>query len=202
MSARNSWLVGLVLGLAPPLAGQAVPLPAYNAPYRAFATSERGVGVSFPGGIDAAFEGFYGIGRGTWDVRFRGGVALGAGVTNSDAVILGAEFRQRVITHDAEFPADGALVLGGGMWFGDNQTFFQAPVGISFGRRVNVEDSEVSIVPYVQPTLLLRAGDINDKVAFTLGLGGDFRLTPAFDLRVAVGFGDVDGFSIGAVWLK
>lgn len=187
---------------AAPLAGQAIPLPSYSAPYRAFATSERGVGIDFPGGTDVAFEGFYGIGRGQWDVRFRAGLALGSGTANNDAVLVGAEFRQRIITHDEEFPADGALVLGAGASFAENLTFYQLPVGVSFGRRVDVEDSDVSIVPYVQPTLLLRAGDVNDHVAFTLGLGADFRLTPAFDLRVAVGFGDVDGFSLGAVWLK
>lgn len=201
MRTSLTLLAAMTLGTRA-LAAQAIPLPAYNAPYRAFDTSERGLGIAFPGGTDVAFEGFYGIGRGQWDVRLRAALALGNGTANNDAVAFGAEFRQRIISHDADFPADGALVLGAGAWFQDNNTFFQAPVAVSFGRRVDIEDSDISIVPYVQPTLLLRAGDLIDTVAFTLGLGGDFRLTPAFDLRVAVGFGDVDGFSVGAVWLK
>lgn len=201
MRTASLLVLGTIVG-ALPVAGQAIPLPSYSAPYRAFATSERGLGIHFPGGTDIAFEGFYGIGRGRWDIRFRGGVALGSGTGNTDAVLVGAEFRQRVLTHDADFPADGALILGAGAWFGDGESYLQLPVAVSFGRRVDLEDSDVSIVPYVQPTLLLRAGDIADEIAFTLGLGADFRLTPAFDLRVAAGFGDVDGFSIGAVWLR
>jgi hypothetical protein len=38
-------------------------------------------------------------------------------------------------------------------------------------------------------------------VFFSLGLGGDFRLTKRFDARVSAGIGDLEGISIGAVWV-
>jgi hypothetical protein len=74
------------------------------------------------------------------------------------------------------------------------------PVGLSLGRRLDVQESEVSIVPYVQPTMFLVFGNQSD-VTFSLGLGADFRLTRRFDARISAGLGDVEGVSIGAVWV-
>jgi hypothetical protein len=59
----------------------------------------------------------------------------------------------------------------------------------------------VSIVPYVQPTLFVLAGDAPDNVLFSLGLGADFRLSRRFDARVSAGIGDAEGVSVGAVWV-
>ena len=59
----------------------------------------------------------------------------------------------------------------------------------------------MSIVPFVQPHLWWFVGDTDD-VAFSLGLGADFRLSPRFDLRVSIGVGDIDGLSVGAVWIR
>jgi hypothetical protein len=72
---------------------------------------------------------------------------------------------------------------------------------VSFGRRLDVEDSDVSISPFVQPHMWWLIGDTDD-VLFSLGLGADFRLSPRFDLRVSVGIGDIDGISLGAVWIR
>lgn len=192
----------LMGGLLPGLAAQSTGLPTYNAPYRAFAETERGLGVAFPGGGEVAFEGMLGFGRNTWDVRFRGGVAAGRGPTDEVVVMFGTEVRQRVITHTEDFPADGALILGAGATLGDNNNRLILPIGLSLGRRLDVEDSDVSIVPYVQPTVLLVTGDGGGSANFSLGLGGDFRLTPRFDLRVAIGLGDIDGFSVAGVWVR
>src|SRR6266516_2880454 len=74
--------------------------------------------------------------------------------------------------------------------------FFDPP-----GRRIDPQGSTVSIVPYVQPTLYLLAGDTADHVQFSLGLGADFRLSRAFDARLSAGLGDNEGVSIGAVWV-
>jgi hypothetical protein len=104
-----------------------------------------------------------------------------------------------------DFPLDGALVFGGGLSI-DGGTDFQFPLGLSLGRRVDVEDSEVSIVPYVQPTLFLVNQDLgivrDTDVIFAIGVGGDFRLSRRFDARVSLGFGDLDGISIAAVWIR
>ncbi len=54
----------------------------------------------------------------------------------------------------------------------------------------------------IKPVLLfVTRGD--DNVHFGLGLGADFKLSRAFDMRLSVGFGDVtlEGFAISAVWV-
>ncbi|HSD31701.1 MAG TPA: hypothetical protein VLB49_07310, partial [Gemmatimonadales bacterium] len=73
------------------------------------------------------------------------------------------------------------------------------PVGLSLGRRLDTE-SNLSIVPYLQPTMFITV-DGGSDVLFALGLGADFRLSRAFDLRVSAGLGDVEGVSLGAVWV-
>jgi hypothetical protein len=201
MTVRPVLVLGLLaLGGAATAAAQATGTPSFNAPYRAFTRSEFGVMVSLPEGSGTAFEGMYRIATGKFDLGFKAGFYDADGV---DAIILvGAEARQRVITHNADFPLDGALVFGVGAWLSDNNTMFFLPVGLSLGRRINVEDSKISIVPYVQPTLLIVGGDnAGDDVLFTLGLGADIRFTPRFDGRLSVGLGDLEGVSLGFVWV-
>jgi hypothetical protein len=76
------------------------------------------------------------------------------------------------------------------------------PVGLSLGRRLDVEDSQVSIVPFVQPTAILSHNSLDTDFNFALGIGGDFRLSSMFDARVSVGLGHLEGISISAVWLR
>ncbi len=121
-------------------------------------------------------------------------------LVSDEIVALGVEARQRILTHSDDFPADGALIIGAGIQVGAIDNFIPS-IGVSFGRRVDIEDSDVSIIPYVQPNLWWFIGD-TDAVLFSLGLGADFRLSPRFDLRVSVGVGDIDGLSVGAVWIR
>ncbi|MCH8939115.1 MAG: hypothetical protein IH966_06810, partial [Gemmatimonadetes bacterium] len=180
-------------------AAQATGFPSFNAPYRAFSDHEAGFAVSFPGLDDVAVEGLYRFGRGKFDIGFRGGVWFIDKAARSDEIVaLGVEARQRILTHSDDFPADGALIIGAGIQVGAIDNFISS-IGVSFGRRVDIEDSDVSIIPYVQPNLWWFIGDTDD-VLFSLGLGADFRLSPRFDLRVSVGVGDIDGLSVGAVW--
>ncbi len=182
-------------------AAQSSGFPSFNAPYRAFSDHEAGFAVSFPGSDDVEIEGLYRFGRGEFDIGIRGGILfIRRGVVNDEIVALGVEARQRILTHSDDFPADGALIFGAGVQVGAIDNFIPS-VGVSFGRRINVEDSDVSIVPFVQPHLWWFIGDTDD-VAFSLGLGADFRLSPRFDLRVSVGVGDIDGLSVGAVWIR
>ena len=106
-----------------------------------------------------------------------------------------------MITHSVDFPLDGALVLGIGGQFVSNASVLYVPVGLSLGRRLDVQNSSLSIVPYLQPTLFIIGGDVGDHVAFSLGLGADFRFTPRFDGRVSAGLGDLEGVSISLVWV-
>lgn len=198
--ARKTALITLLLAsVGTTLAAQATGMPSFMAPYRAFERSEVGLILSFPSGGSTGFEGAYRFASGPkLDIGFRGGVLDSDG---GDAIfLLGAEARLRVITHNADFPLDGAFIFGAGAGLSDNSVLI-LPAGLSLGRRINIEDSQVSIVPYVQPTMFITVGDDTD-VAFALGIGGDFKLTKRFDARLSVGVGDLEGFSISAVWLR
>ena len=192
-------VLGSVL-VASPLAAQATGLPSFNAPYRAFTRSEIGVVISFPNGGGTAFEGALRKSSGKFDIGFRAGI-FDPGGAGSTVLLLGAEARERVLSHTVDFPLDGALVLGLGGQFGSGSSVLLVPVGLSLGRRIDLEGSSVSIVPYVQPTGTLVAGSGNSTFLFTLGLGGDFRLSPRFDARVSAGLGDIEGVSLSAVWV-
>ena len=199
MTKRSAVRISLLaLTISMPAAGQSTLMPSYSVPYRGFVENEKGLSVSFPGG-SYGLEGLYGVGRGSFDVRFRGGVLLDSG-TDNVLVMFGAEFRNRVITQTTDFPFDGAVVFGGGAQLGEVNTF-ALPIGLSLGRRVELEDSDVVIVPFVQPTGIVLVGDVSDFF-FSLGFGADFRLTPVFDLRLSLGLGDVDGLSVSAVWIQ
>jgi hypothetical protein len=185
---------------APSLLAQATGVPSYNAPYRAFKRSEFGAVLSFPEGGGTAFEGVYRMASGTFDLGFRGGIFSPDGGGDSQ-LLLGAEARQRVVTHTEDFPLDGALILGIGGRFSSGNNGVIIPVGLSLGRRVDPKDSKISIVPYVQPTGFFTAGNGSSDFLFALGLGADFRLSPKFDARVSAGLGDLEGVSLSAVWV-
>ena len=187
-------------GSASSMAAQATGVPSYNAPYRAFTRSEFGAVLSFPDGGGTAFEGAYRMASGKFDLGFRGGIFSPGGGGDS-RLLLGAEARQRVVTHTEDFPLDGALILGIGGQFASGNGELIIPVGLSLGRRVEPKDSKISIVPYVQPTGFLVAGSGTSDFLFALGLGADFRLSPKFDARISAGLGDLEGVSIGAVWV-
>ena len=195
-------LLVLTCGSAPPpsLLAQATEVPSYNAPYRAFTRSEFGAVVSFPEGGGTAFEGAYRMASGKFDLGFRGGIFSPDGGGDSQ-LLVGAEARQRVVTHTEDFPLDGALILGIGGRFSSGNNNVIVPVGLSLGRRVDPKDSKISIVPYVQPTGFLVAGSGNSDFLFALGLGADFRLSPKFDARISAGLGDLEGVSLSAVWV-
>jgi hypothetical protein len=198
--ARTTALLTLLLSAVAASAAnaQATGTTTFNAPYRAFDRSEIGVLISFPDGGSTAFEGVYRFSNRRFDFGFKGGFLDQDG---GDAILLiGTEARQRVITHSQDFPLDGALIFGLGGRFVSGNSVLLVPVGLSLGRRLDLEGSAVSIVPYVQPTATFVFGDDSD-VAFTLGLGADFRLTRRFDARVSAGIGDLEGVSLGAVWV-
>jgi len=200
MRRHATWLIaGICVSLAASLRAQATGMPSFNAPYRAFHRSEFGVVASFPHGNGAAFEGVYRYAVSNFDVGFRGGMYDPGGSFKTE-LLLGAEARERVITHTIDFPLDGALVFGIGGAFVSGSSVVFIPVGLSLGRRVDPKRSTVSIVPYVQPTATLVA-DGGSNLDFTLGLGADFRFGRTLDARLSAGLGDLDGVSIGVVWV-
>lgn len=194
--------VGLGLMIASSsAAAQATGTASFNAPYRAFDKYEFGGTVSFNTGDVTGVEGQFRFGYRAFDIGLRGGVAFTPG---DDAVLLGVEGRGRVLTHSEQMPLDGAVVLGLGFAF-DGGTTGNIPVGLSLGRRLNLENSDISVIPYVQPTLNMVFGDPGGHVGFSFGLGADVRLSRFFDARVSGGFGTdwaPEGISISAVWIR
>jgi hypothetical protein len=202
MARKLTLLVGALACLAGEVAAQTVGTPVFMAPYRAFTKSEFGATFSDPGS-GWALEGAYRFGSGNYDIGIRGGFwSRDAGPEDDDDLyaLAGADFRIRVITHTEEFPLDGAVTFGIGGAFGDN-SFGVVPVGLSLGRRVELEDSEVSFVPYLHPVLGFYFGDDSDAI-FALGLGVDFKLSSRFDLRITGGIGDIEGIGIGFAWVR
>jgi hypothetical protein len=181
------------------LTAQATGTTTFNAPYRAFTNSEFGILISFPDGGGTAFEGAYRVSSGKFDIGFKGGIFAPGGGANT-ALLVGVEGRERVLSHNEDFPLDGALIIGAGAQLVSGGSRLIIPVGLSLGRRLDVQDSPVSIVPYVQPTAFFIA-DGGGHVDFDLGLGADFRLTRRFDARLSGAIGDIEGISIGAVWV-
>jgi hypothetical protein len=197
---RRTILIALVAVLgASGLAAQATGMPLYNAPYRAFQRSEIGAAVSFPSSAGTAFLGMYRMASGKLDLGFQAGIWDPCSGCNS-VFLAGVEARDRVITHNADFPLDGAVIVGLGGEFANGNSVLVVPAGLTLGRRVQLSGTNISMVPYVQPTLFILAGDASGT-NFGLGLGADFRFTPRFDGRVSAGLGDVDGVSLGFVWV-
>jgi hypothetical protein len=196
-NASRFGVLALLVGATGTLEAQATGTPSFNAPYRAFTRTEIGVLVSFPNN-GTAFEGAYRLASGRFDIGFKGGLFDPSGPGNA-VLLLGTEARTRVLTHSMDFPLDGALLLGVGGRFVSNHSELIIPIGLSLGRRLDTE-SGVSIVPYVQPTMFIVA-DGGSDVLFSLGLGADFRLSRVFDARFSAGLGDIEGVSLGAVWV-
>lgn len=187
------------------LVAQSTGVPSFNAPYRAFSRHEFGGTLSFPTGVEFGIEGQYRFGYQNFDIGFRGGFLEPKAALADTRIAAGVVARQRVLTHSVEFPFDGALIFGIGGQFVSNSTTLYLPVGLSLGRRIEVEGSQVSIVPYGQPTLFLTTGSNQDtEVRLSLGLGADFRLSRVFDARVSVGVGSnfLEGFALSAVWIR
>jgi Outer membrane protein beta-barrel domain len=190
----------LALPIVPALA-QETGTPIFKAPYRSFDQHEFGASLSDAGeGAGLGLEGFYRFGKDRNDFSVR------AGVIDSDAddntFVIGGNFRTQVVQYSESFPLDGALTLGFGGQFGtDQEDLFLLPVGISLGRRFDVEGSTTTFVPYVHPNLVPVFG-AGDDLQFTLGLGVDVRLGEQWALRASGGLGDIEGLGISAAYLR
>ena len=191
-------LAALAMILAAPAAAQTLGTPVFQAPYRAFDRSEFGATFSDPG-RGVALEGHYRFASRGNDIGLR------VGVRDNDPgesqLLLGVEWRARVLTHTDDFPLDGSLTLGAGAQVGDDNSTVLLPVGFSLGRRIAIEDSNVELTPYLHPVMALVLGDDSDLIV-GIGLGLDIRLSRQLEIRVAGAIGDYDGVSIGVAFLR
>ena len=203
---RNLYGGILVLTLASGVVGtsaaQETGTPIFKAPYRAFTSHEFGVSLSDPGqGISLALEGFYRYGKDANDFSIRGGFAdlNGSGGTR---LLLGGDFRTQVVSYSESFPLDGSLTLGLGANVGDGPDAYYVPVGISLGRRFDVEGSKTTFVPYVHPVIVPTFGGGNSDVNFALGLGVDIRFSDSWAIRASGGIGDIDGVGVSVAYIR
>jgi hypothetical protein len=193
---RKPLLSTLLLAIAAPLAAQSTGTPVFHAPYRVFDRYEIGANVSDAGNV--AFEGFYGFSQAgaSWDLALRAGIQDNGGCCKT-AALLGVDARFRVITQNVDFPLDGAIITGAGSRLVSGNSRLFIPIGISLGRRVNFSGSTASLVPYAEPVIVPNFGDGPSDTAVALGLGGDLRFNRRFEIRVNIGIGDIENFSIG-----
>jgi hypothetical protein len=182
-------------------AAQETGTPVFKAPYRAFTTHEFGGSISFPSGApDFALEGFYSYGHGAYDLGIRGGFENIPG--GDTRVLIGGDFRTRVLDASDRFPVDGALVVGLGINAGSGPDVVYIPVGLSLGRRFLLEGSKTSFVPYVEPVVVPALSSGNSNLDFALGFGVDIRFSNTIDFRVSGGVGDIEGISLGLAFVR
>ena len=194
-----------VLTAAGNLGAQAPGTTTFNAPYRAFDHSEFGVYFSLPGDPllntrGTAFEGFYRLATGGFDVGVKAGI-LDPREPRDPDLLLGLEARQRVLTQSSRFPLDAALVLGVGGKLTSGHSQLIVPAGVSLGYRFDAKGTGVSVEPYLQPTYLRTVEAGKSQAVFAIGLGVDVRLNRGFDVRLGSGLGGLEGGSLGAVWV-
>jgi opacity protein-like surface antigen len=195
-------VVALLAGLAGTSAAQETGTPIFKAPYRAFTSHEIGVSLSDPGeGVSLALEGFYRYGSGANDFSLRGGFADLSG-SRGTHVLLGGDFRTQVVSYSESFPLDGSLTLGLGGSVGDGPDKYYVPVGISLGRRFELEGSNTIFVPYVHPVIVPTFGGGDSNVDFALGLGVDIKFSEQWAIRASGGLGDIDGVGVSVAYLR
>jgi opacity protein-like surface antigen len=195
-------VLALLAGVVGTSAAQETGTPIFKAPYRAFTNHEFGVSLSDPGeGVSLALEGFYRYGKDANDFSLRGGFAdrNGSGGTH---VLLGGDFRTQVVSYSESFPLDGSLTLGLGADVGDGPDFYRIPVGISLGRRFDVEGSNTTFVPYAHPVIVPRFGSGDSEVDFALGLGVDIRFSDRWAIRASGGLGDIEGVGVSVAYIN
>jgi hypothetical protein len=175
--------------------------PVFKAPYRAFEQHEFGASLSDPGeGAGIALEGFYRFGRDRNDFSVRAGFADSDADDNS--FLIGGDFRTQVVSYSESFPLDGSLTLGFGGIFGTEQEdVFLLPVGISLGRRFDIEGSSTTFVPYAHPNIVPVFGG-GDDLQFTLGLGVDVNFGEQWAVRASGGLGDIEGVGLSVSYLR
>ena len=189
-------------GLAAPAAAQETGTPVFLSPYRTFERHSIGVTLSDPG-AGFAVEGDYRFGFNQHDLWLRVGFLDNTpGPGDGSALLVGGNYRARVIEHGRDFPLDGAFTAGVGLIAGDGYTAGLIPLGISLGRRFDVENSTVQFVPYAHPNVVFALGDGDEDILFTLGLGVDIRVARNIDIRIGGALFDYEGISVGVNFIR
>jgi opacity protein-like surface antigen len=194
--------LALLAGAASTGSAQETGTPIFKAPYRAFTSHEVGASFSDPGeGVSFALEGFYRYGKDANDFSLRAGFADLNGPGGS-RFLLGGDFRTQIVSYSESFPLDGSLTVGAGMNLGDGPDAYYIPVGVSLGRRFEMEGSNTTFIPYAHPVVVPVFGGGNSEVDFALGLGVDIRFSEQWAVRASGGIGDIEGVGISVAYLR
>ena len=205
MLRRLLFVAVLAGGFGSEVHAQTTGTPVFLAPTKAFRSTELGIFFTDPG-PGFTLEGMYRAGRGSMDIGFRAGIGDNdTDIPNgpsSTFFLAGVDIRMKMIRATEAFPLDGSLTLGIGGIFGDDETIGLIPIGISLGRRVNLEGTRTTFIPYFEPVLVPTFGDTQDDIQFGLGLGVDIQFSPRLDARLGAGLGDYDGISLGVSFTR
>ncbi len=179
---------------------QTILTPIYHSPYRAFRVSELGGYISDPGsGVSVAVQGEYRIARPKFDLGLTVGYIDATGGGNN-LFGVGVDGRLPIARHTQSFPLDASFTGAFGALFGNGQAGFAVPLGVSLGRQVLLEGSNMSFTPYVNPVVAPTFGELLSDVQFGLGLGVDLAVSKTFDIRVSGSLGDIEGVGVGGAW--
>ena len=85
---------------------------------------------------------------------------------------------------------------------GDGPDLFYLPVGVSLGRRFELEGSKTTFTPYIHPVIVPTFGSGTDQVNLALGLGVDVRFSQTWALRASGGLGDIEGVGISLTYIR
>ena len=193
-------VLGFILLAGEAATAQTLGTPVFMSPYRSFRHSELAGYISDPGsGYSIALEGEY---RRAWP-KFDGGLRaayLDLNGSLGSRFAVGADVRAPLAHRNESFPLDASFTLGASFADGDGSSLFLIPVGVTLGRRILLEGSNTSFVPYVHPVIAPAFGGGNSDVNFGLGLGVNISFTQQLDLRVSGALGDYEGVAIGVAW--
>jgi len=106
------------------------------------------------------------------------------------------------LSYSDNVPVDGSLTVGFGGNLGDGPDVYYLPVGVSVGRRFELEGSKTTFVPYAHPVIIPTFGGGNSEVNLALGLGVDIKFSRDLAVRVSGGLGDLEGVGVSLTYIR
>ena len=183
----------VAVGLAAPARAQV----AWDAPIMVSPGTTAGWGIYL---VDA--EAGDGIGvLGTWRQGRQGfRIGLAEGRDDDLAGFGGVDVSGGLFDASDDFPMDAVWLVGAGLGLGD-AVLLSFPLGLSFGRVVDVQD--VRLNPYFAPRVVVDAwlGDDTPEdeldLQLALDVGLDISLSPSWSVRFGGTLGDREAIAIG-----